>query len=86
MKGDKVDVYLILVRCTHYNNYNTMSPQKTGSFCFEITEEFIGPELQAKEHFFSKYSKHCFSEFSVTDFQVERVYKLIQEEVPSNGR
>ena len=86
MKGEKIDTYLIFVRCTHYNSYNVYPPHESGSFRFEITEEFIGSELQAKDHFFSKYSKHCFSEFSITDFQVERVCKIIQEEVPSNGR
>lgn len=86
MKSDRIDTYLVFVRCTNYSRYNLSAPQKTGSFRFEITEEFIGTELQAKQHFSSKYSKHCYSEFSITDFQVEGVCKIIQEEVPSNGR
>lgn len=71
--------YLISIRCTHYTKYNVPAPIKTGSFVFEITEEFSGEEFQAANFYKSKYNKHCESRFSITDFEVISIHKIIQE-------
>lgn len=79
MKVNFASEYLISIRCTHYTLYNVPQPVKTGSFVFEITEEFSGEELQALSFYNSKYNKHCFSRFSITDFEVVSIHKKIQE-------
>lgn len=79
MELNSVNEYLISVRCTNYTLYNVPSPVKTGSFVFDITEEFSGNELQAWRYYKSKYNKHLVSRFSITDFEVIYIYKKIQE-------
>ena len=77
--SQNVDRYLITIRCTHYNKYNTYKPVISGSFVFELQDEFIGEELQAVKHFKSKYTRLCQSKTSTTNFQVEDVYKIVQD-------
>lgn len=79
MKINTASEYLISIRCTHYTLYNVPRPVKTGSFIFEITEEFSGDELQVASFYNSKYNKHCVSRFSITDFEVVSIHKKIQE-------
>ena len=86
MKGDKVDTYMVMIHCAFYSKYNVDRPKMTGCFNYELMDEFIGDELQAKSHFVSKYTKVYCSPFSELRTNIISVYKLIQEEVPSNGR
>ena len=79
MKNDRIDRYIIIIRCTYYNKYNVRIPVLEGSYTYDIIDEFIGDELQAAEHFNSKYNKICDAKFSMSKFQVTSVYKIIQE-------
>ena len=85
MKNDRINKYIIVMSCTYYNKYNVPRPMFSGRFEYEITEEFIGDELQAAEHFNSKYNRDCESKNSLTKFQVKDIYKVIQEGGSKHG-
>ena len=73
-----VDKYAVIIRCTYYNKHNVPEPVYSGSFEYDIEEEFIGLELDAVERFRAKYGKRLEGRYSITVYDVLAVYKVVK--------
>ena len=69
--------YMIVVRCTYYNKNNLPKPVYSGSFEYDISEEFIGSESSAVDHFKGKYNKYIVGRMAETQFEVVSVAKIL---------
>lgn len=83
MKGELIMIkaaigkYTLVIRCTYYNKCNVPTPVYSGSFDYDLDEEFIGNDNVAVEHFKQKYAKRLEGPNSITVFQVINVYRKV---------
>ena len=79
MAKSLVNRYDVVIRCTYYTKYNQVRPIYHGHFEYDVTEEFIGGESSAVDHFAGKYNKTLSGRYAETVYQVVGVYRVIME-------